>query len=80
MKGMKQEKEKAEACRQVLYLFKHRRLYDLDACKRALGKKEPKDFDESFNYLKLLTLRDDNYDFETRIPARLWVRDLFMKG
>jgi len=63
----------------VLYLFKHKQLYDIDEAKATM-KKVPKDFDEGFNYLKLLSLTDDNYDFETRIPARLWVRDLFMKG
>ena len=78
-KQVKQEKEKAQACRTVLYEFKHKRQYNIDDCRRQL-KTVPKDFDESFNYLKLLTLRDDNYDFETRIPAKLWVRELFMKG
>lgn len=76
---MKQEKEKRTACAAVLYEFKDKRQYNIDECKKQM-KKVPVDFDESYNYLKLLTLKDDNFDLDTRFSGELWMRELYMKG
>ena len=63
----------------MLYEFRNKRQYNIDECKAQM-KKVPLDFDESFNYLKLLTLRDDNFDLENRVSGMLWMRELYMKG
>lgn len=76
---MKQEKEKAHACEMVLYEFKHKRIYDKNEIRKH-AKKLPTDFEETFDFLTKLVLRDKNFDHNRKIPGDLWVRELYMKG
>ena len=78
-KQLRQEREESAACKEALNQFRCKGHYNIEDCPQQ-PKTSTDEFKESFDYIKLLTLRDDNYDFETRYSGKLWVRDLFMKG
>ena len=43
-------------------------------------KKLPKNFSETYDYLKRLVLENKNFDLDMKVDGKLWLRELFMQA
>ena len=77
--AVKKEREELNELGKTMRIFKN----NADRSKEEImnkTKKLPKNFSETYDYLKRLVLENKNFDLDMKVDGKLWLRELFMQA